>query len=411
MHEESEKPDRNTYKVIAFKSAIRVFKQLDHPLSSIEEAKNLKGVGAGIAKRIEEHFFAGNDPLPESLPAPSEKERREENQRRNAIELLQTVSGVGAVKARNLVAAGCMSLSDMAEPRYYDTLTPAQKIGLRFVDQISEPITRDQAETVLDFVRQNISAKFEIQLGGSYRRGAQESGDIDIVLFHPLHVHLPTPTILPPSKLTRKAILSGANSHVKSARMTKAEQEASPLFQGVVKPLQQRGLVAATLSTGTKKWQGVIRLPEKEEDGSWGERTNRIKAIEANEGVFRRMDLKLADLYLTVAFSANRFLICSLVASKSRGAALLALTGDTEFNKDIRMKAHSLGMHLNEFGLWRWQSNGSGVDALSAETEVGYWELVKADTEEDILAELGMEWIEPNKRNFSFVLGKTKTAK
>lgn len=42
-----------------------------------------------------------------------------------------------------------MSLSDMAEPRYYDTLTAAQKIGLRFVDQISEPITRDQAETVL----------------------------------------------------------------------------------------------------------------------------------------------------------------------------------------------------------------------------------------------------------------------
>lgn len=74
MHEEKERPDRNTYKVIAFTSAIKVLKQLDHPLRSIEEAKNvrlcsilcssilaqalqLKGVGAGIARRIEEEFF------------------------------------------------------------------------------------------------------------------------------------------------------------------------------------------------------------------------------------------------------------------------------------------------------------------------------------------------------------------
>jgi DNA polymerase beta len=110
----------------------------------------------------------------------------------------------------------------------------------------------------------------------------------------------------------------------------------------------------------------------------------------------------------------------SLVPWRSRGAALLALTGDIEFNKDIRIKAGQLGMHLNEFGLWRWQSNGSG-DEPEAEAEEdmehkGFWELMKADTEEDILAELGMEWIEPTKRNFGFVVGKptkkkTTTAK
>lgn len=91
----------------------------------------------------------------------------------------------------------------------------------------------------------------------------------------------------------------------------------------------------------------------------------------------------------------------SLVPWKSRGAALLALTGDIEFNKDIRTKASNMGMHLNEFGLWRWQSNG-----VTKAEEKGYWELVKADTEEDILGELGMEFIEPTKRNFSFVIGK-----
>jgi DNA polymerase beta len=92
---------------------------------------------------------------------------------------------------------------------------------------------------------------------------------------------------------------------------------------------------------------------------------------------------------------------------KSRGAALLALTGDTECNKDLRTRAINLGLHLNEFGLWRWQPDENG---RSEEEEKGYWELVKAETEEEVLRELGMEWVEPEKRNFAFVVGKTSTS-
>jgi DNA polymerase beta len=90
---------------------------------------------------------------------------------------------------------------------------------------------------------------------------------------------------------------------------------------------------------------------------------------------------------------------------KSRGAALLALTGDTEFNRDIRTRAINLGLHLNEFGLWRWQPDENGRNEEGEEK--GYWELVKAETEEEILKEVGMEWVEPEKRNFAFVVGKT----
>jgi DNA polymerase beta len=41
MHEENESPARNAYKVKAFTSAIKVLKQLDHPLRSMEEAKKV----------------------------------------------------------------------------------------------------------------------------------------------------------------------------------------------------------------------------------------------------------------------------------------------------------------------------------------------------------------------------------
>lgn len=83
---------------------------------------------------------------------------------------------------------------------------------------------------------------------------------------------------------------------------------------------------------------------------------------------------------------------------------MLAFTGDIEFNKTLRSRAHGLGMHLNEFGLWRW----SGSDAKSQSEDASYWELMKAETEEDILENLGLEYVEPTKRNFGFLVGKKK---
>jgi hypothetical protein len=87
----------------------------------------------------------------------------------------------------------------------------------------------------------------------------------------------------------------------------------------------------------------------------------------------------------------------SFSSMKSRGAALLSLTGDVEFNRHIRSRALELGLHLNEYGLWRWEGEGDGN---------GYWALLKAETEEEILTELNMEFIEPERRNFSFILDK-----
>jgi DNA polymerase beta len=80
------------------------------------------------------------------------------------------------------------------------------------------------------------------------------------------------------------------------------------------------------------------------------------------------------------------------------------------------MKASKLGMHLNEFGLWRWNSNkprsadGVNVDAVS-EVEIeegdvgggGFWQLIRATTEEEIFEELGVGFVEPHRRNFTFI--------
>jgi len=202
---------------------------------------------------------------------------------------------------------------------------------------------------------------------------------MDLIFFHPSHVHVPTPTLSSPSNIVR------LKKSFYNSSSTLAQRAASLLVNEVVKPLEERGLLAVTRSSGARKWQGVIRVPEKC-DGVWEDKGTRISGIQDVKGVFRRADFNLVPI-------------------KSRAAGLLALTGDTEFNKDLRTRASKLGMHLNEFGLWRWQTE----DVKNEDEQKGFWELIKVESEEEILNELGLEYVEPEKRNFGFVVGKTKT--
>jgi DNA polymerase beta len=107
----------------------------------------------------------------------------------------------------------------------------------------------------------------------------------------------------------------------------------------------------------------------------------------------------------------------SLVPMKSRASAMISLTGDTELNRHMRLKAIKAGMHLNEFGLWRWVSNDSpgaaekeakadtegAAEASEEKEQRGFWQLIPTSTEEDIFREVGMDYVEPHRRNFAFL--------
>ncbi|KAJ7143532.1 hypothetical protein C8R43DRAFT_953973 [Mycena crocata] len=369
--EEAQNPDKNPYKIRAFTSAIRIISELDHPLQSAAEAKALKGVGPGIFQRIQDFFESGHAPGVVDAKATEQLKRM-----RVARAELEQITGIGPVKARELVAAGCMSLEQLRTPQYMAMLSNTQRIGVTYLRHLEDRVSRLEAEAVTQFIRDVLPSKYEIIIGGSYRRGASTSSDNQLIILHPDHVHVPFPAGTP-SKLS-----------IVPSKKPKTSLPSSLLQLEVVPALQSRGILAAALSSGDLKWQGIVMVPESDwstRNDQWGERQRRIAAIENGEGVYRRMDL-------------------NLVAQKSRGAALLALTGDLEFNRDLRIRASRVGMHLNEFGLWRW-NEGSDVDEEGNST--GFWELVWGETEEEVLKELGMEYVEPVKRNFSLVLGRT----
>ena len=113
--------------------------------------------------------------------------------------------------------------------------------------------------------------------------------------------------------------------------------------------------------------------------------------------------------------------VIRLYPNMSEGSALLASTGDAEFNSHLRSVASRLGLLLNDFGLWKFCRTLKATDDLSDLREVGdsnknndeegRWELVGSKTENEIFEGLGMEYVEPSRRNFSFIASRQKGGK
>lgn len=107
----------------------------------------------------------------------------------------------------------------------------------------------------------------------------------------------------------------------------------------------------------------------------------------------------------------------SFVPHQCAGSALIALTGDVQFNLAIRKAASRLGFRLNEYGLWKWQGTATmaSIDAVDKQRNIeqygGYWELVAGEKEEDILEAVGMGWVPPERRNFANLDGRSRKRK
>lgn len=162
----------NGYRKIAFQQAYSILKNTKKETITLEDAEKLKSFGTGILKRLEEFIKTGK--LEELKDSPS-----------SIIKKFEGIYGIGPVTAKKWVELGFKDLKDI--PR--ESLTEAQKLGLLYYDDINSKIPRkeiDQIQSILDQrVKQfNTDNKSQIkyQICGSYLRGREESGDIDIIL-------------------------------------------------------------------------------------------------------------------------------------------------------------------------------------------------------------------------------------
>jgi len=136
--------------------------------------KQIKGIGSGILQRIEEFVATGT--IAEARDIIVEAE---------TIAQFMKIKGVGKKIARDWFNRGLRHLADVkrAIGRREIEPTTAQKYGILYYYDLNESIPRreiDEYTTLLKEICADMVAKFDVV--GSYRRGATNSGDVDILI-------------------------------------------------------------------------------------------------------------------------------------------------------------------------------------------------------------------------------------
>ena len=125
--------NRNVFKHNAYRKAASVISKLPERLKSGEEARKLDGVGKQIAAKIDEFINTGK-------LSKIEKIRGDDSS--TSINELTRVAGIGPAKARELFDSGIHSVEDLKKNQ--ETLTPYQKIGLKYFEDFELRIPRDE---------------------------------------------------------------------------------------------------------------------------------------------------------------------------------------------------------------------------------------------------------------------------
>lgn len=228
--------NKNFFKVRAYNKVINQLKNLES-IKTIDDVKNIQGIGIKIKAKIEEILKTGK------LKA-AEKARQITKNGSSKIEIynqLLQIHGIGIVKAKSLIEDyNINSITDLTEliNKKPDILTNQQKIGLKYHFDIQEKIPRTEIEKHLKKISKivkTIDPEIVIKMVGSYRRGYDESSDIDIII--------KIPSIYKTSKSSK--ILHKIISIMKTKK-----PKSIPY-------------IVDDLSLGSKKYMGICQLNKK----------------------------------------------------------------------------------------------------------------------------------------------------
>ena len=166
------------FRARAYQKAQETIMAYPTDILSPDDLKGKPNIGPTIMEKLNEYVQTGTL-------------RVLEREKTNPVNILGEVYGIGPKKAKELVDKGVTTIEALRANQ--DTLlNETQKVGLKYYEDILKRIPRSEIEEykslfTTEFLKaqqvqqaQAEEAKFEIV--GSYRRGAESSGDIDVII-------------------------------------------------------------------------------------------------------------------------------------------------------------------------------------------------------------------------------------
>lgn len=103
----------------------------------------------------------------------------------NLLNVFLGVYGAGTVQAQAWVSAGYKDLEDLYKRA---PLNPSQKVGVEHYQDFKQRIPRDEVKAHRDIVVKaaaDLDPELQLEIMGSYRRGARDCGDVCLPFWIP----------------------------------------------------------------------------------------------------------------------------------------------------------------------------------------------------------------------------------
>ena len=173
---DQEKLNKNFYKASAYIKAISSLQTIQDDSELQEQTiKKLNGIGKSIYEKIYSILQTGTCPQYDLI-----------QKSKDPRHIFLNIHGVGPEKAKQLIQEGFQSIDDLRNckniSKYFHE---SQMIGLKYYEDLLERIPRQEIkrhETFLKKILSSIDKDAILTISGSYRRGKDTSGDIDILL-------------------------------------------------------------------------------------------------------------------------------------------------------------------------------------------------------------------------------------
>ena len=159
------------FRARAYHKAAETIMTFPDEITDPKQLEKLPGIGKTIMTKLQEYVDTG-------------KLNAIEKMKNNPLNVLTKVYGIGPKKAKQFIDEGLDTIEKLKEQP--EKLTAAQKVGVQYFNDIEKKIPRseiDEYKVVFEKVFKESTppgSKFEIV--GSYRRGKQQSGDIDMII-------------------------------------------------------------------------------------------------------------------------------------------------------------------------------------------------------------------------------------
>jgi DNA polymerase/3'-5' exonuclease PolX len=298
--------------------------------ADLRTISNLPGIGKAMLEKLAELIRTGG--------RLAQATATREDPTILALQQLEGVYGVGPVLANKLVRELGVTTVEQLRART-DLQTKNIQTGLRYYDDTQKKIPYEECETIarcISAVARGIDSRLRAICVGSHRRLADESGDIDILLTHPLS--------------------HSSQSYIYMDKVIEALRSGQGRLD--VEIMQE------TLALGASKFNGFCRLAN------------------VRGALVRRIDIRFVGADLLPS------LLLHFTGSATSNVKMRQVAIDNG------------GMRLNEWGLWRRRErDGAETEtARPMGCPDGYELALQPTCEKDIFDALGLRYLAPKDR-------------